>query len=246
MQMSDRSKQVSRLIEEAEKIGFPHALEGNASGHFEPIWGGFGPLTIGKLMRQRPGYFKDLLAKFGIISSETAKSSAEAGYKIIKTGDDLGQKDRSLISPKNYREFFFPHLKSRCDAAHKHDAVVYMHSCGFMETLIPHFLDAGLDGLQSLEVPAGNDLARIRSIVRNKMCLVGGIDSSRVMTFGTPSECEAHVKEQMRNATFLDGEPMKGGYIPGPAHNLIDTPMENVRAVIKAIAKYGKYPLNFN
>ncbi|MHA1617925.1 MAG: hypothetical protein ACTSVZ_01500 [Promethearchaeota archaeon] len=29
----------------------------------------------------------------------------EAGYKIISTGDDLGQKQRALISPKIYEEF---------------------------------------------------------------------------------------------------------------------------------------------
>ncbi len=244
MEMVCRAEKVRKFLEAVEKRGFPHACHGNATGHFEPIWGGFGPTTIGKLMRKRPGYFKDLLAKFGKLSEETAKCSAEAGHVIIKTGDDLGQKDRTLLSPKKYREFFFPHLKSRCDAAHKHGAVVFMHSCGYMEELIPHFLDAGLDGLQSLEVPAGNDLARIRSVVKDKMCLVGGIDSSRVMTFGTPKECEEHVKEKMRKATTLDGETMAGGYIPGPAHNLIDTPMENVRTVIAAIAKYGVYPLN--
>jgi len=74
---------------------------------------------------------------------------------------------------------------------------------------------------------------------------VGGIDSSRVMTFGSPEQCEEHVKTQINKATLLDGERIDGGYIPGPAHNLIDTPMENVRTVIDAIAKYGKYPLVF-
>ena len=238
-------KRTKKLISKVKEAGFSHAVHGSAKGHFEPIWGGFGPLTIAKLMRNRPGFFKDLLNKFGILCRESAKFSAEAGFQIIKTGDDLGQKDRSLISPEDYRNFFYPHLKSRCDAAHKYGAVVFMHSCGFMEDLIPHFLDAGLDGLQSLEVPAGNDLARIRKIVGNKMCLVGGIDSSRVMTFGSPEQCEEHVKTQINKATLLDGERIDGGYIPGPAHNLIDTPMENVRTVIDAIAKYGKYPLVF-
>ena len=49
-------------------------------------------------------------------------------------------------------------LKSRCDLAHKHGAVVWMHSCGFIEEYLDYFMKAGLDALQSLEVPAGNDL----------------------------------------------------------------------------------------
>ena len=140
----------------------------------------------------------------------------------------------------------YPALKSRCDLAHKHGALIWMHSCGFIEEYLDLLMKAGLDGLQSLEVPAGNDLARIRAKVRYKMCLIGGIDSSRIMSFGTPDEVEAHVKSQIKAATTLDGETMNGGYIPGPAHDLLDTPLANVERAVHAIAKYGKYPLNWD
>ena len=222
-----------------EEYGFPHAVHGSAPFHFEGIWGGFGPTQIMKLARKKPGKLKDICKKFEKVSLTIEQYHLEAGVKIIGTGDDLGQKERSLVSPKMYEEFFKPALKARCDLAHKYDAVVWMHSCGYIEELLDHFMDAGLDGLQSLEVPAGNNLARIRTKVRDKMCLIGGIDSSRVMSFGTPEECDAHTKEQIKNATTLDGEIMDGGYIPGPAHDLIDIPMVNMQAVIKAIAKYG-------
>jgi hypothetical protein len=61
-------------------------------------------------------------------------------------------------------------------------------SCGFIEELLDYWLDARLDCVQSLEVAAGNDLARIRGKVRDKMALIGGLDSSRIITFGTPAE----------------------------------------------------------
>ena len=38
-------------------------------------------------------------------------TALEAGFKIIDTGDDLGQKGRGLISPKMYEEFFYPSFK---------------------------------------------------------------------------------------------------------------------------------------
>ncbi|MHA1519828.1 MAG: uroporphyrinogen decarboxylase family protein [Promethearchaeota archaeon] len=225
--------------------GFPYAITGDVPMHFEGIWGGFGPATIGKLARKKPGKLHDICRKFEKVSLLSERNLIEAGYKIISTGDDLGQKQRALISPKIYEEFFYPALKSRCDLAHKNDAVIFMHSCGFIEEFLDLMLRAGLDGLQSLEVPAGNDLARIRAKVRDKMCLIGGIDSSRIMTFGTPDEVEDHVKSQIRKATTLDGETMNGGYIPGPAHDLLDTPLLNVETVVQSIAKYGKYPLNW-
>lgn len=233
-------------IKAAEDLDFPHAVAGGATNHFESIWGGFGAKSLAILMRKKPGKLKEICKNFEKVSIAMEKLALEAGHQIIQTGDDLGQKERTLISPKMYKKFFYPALKARCDLAHKHGAVIFMHSCGYMEELIPYFLEAGLDALQSLEVPAGNDLARIRSVVRDKMCLIGGIDSSRVMTFGSTADCISHVKKQMDAATMLDGERMNGGYIPGPAHNLINTPMDNVKAVRDAIAKYGKYPLQLD
>ena len=238
-------KNAKNNIKLAQESGFPHAVSGSTLFHFEGIWGGFGPMTIAKLARKKPSLLRDICKKYETLTLTVEKYSLEAGHTIIGTGDDLGQKGRSLISPKLYKEFFQPALKSRCDLAHKYGAVIWMHSCGFIEELVDNFLEAGLDGLQSLEVPAGNDLARIRAKVRDKMCLIGGIDSSRFMSFGTADECRAHTKEQMEKATTLDGETMNGGYIPGPAHDLIDVKLENVQAVIETIAKYGKYPLKF-
>lgn len=226
-----------------KRKGFPYALSGTVSVHFSAIFGGFGPSTIAKLARKKPEALKDICKKYEKICLLEERSALEAGYKIIDTADDLGQKGRGLISPKMYEEFFYPALKSRCDLAHKHGSLIWMHSCGFVEEHLDLLMKAGLDGLQSLEVPAGNDLARIRAKVRDKMCLIGGIDSSRIMTFGTPDEVEEHVKSQVVAATTLDGETMNGGYIPGPAHDLLDTPLVNVERTVQSIAKYGKYPL---
>ena len=223
--------------------GAPHAYSGHANHHFEGVWGGLGPITTAKLSRKNPAKLKEICKNWEKVSLTVEKYSLEAGHQIIATGDDIGQKDRTLVSPKLYKEFFFPALKARCDLAHKHGAVVWMHSCGYQEEVIPYYLEAGLDGLQSLEVPAGNDLARIRATVRDKMCLIGGLDTSRVFSFGTPEESDAHVRDQIKAATMLDGEYMNTGYIPGGSHDLLDVKLENIQAAIKAIAKYGKCPL---
>ncbi len=236
-------KETKNKIKEMEEYGFPHALCGKAPHHFEGMWGGFGPNSIAKLARKRPTMLKKICKRYQKICLNVERLNLEAGHQIIKTGDDLGQKGRGLISPKLYKEFFLPCLKARCNLAHKYDAVIYMHSCGFIEEYLDYFLEAGLDGIQSLEVMAGNDLSRIREIVRDNMCLIGGLDSSRIMTFGTPQECKQHVKKQIQAAKTLNGEIIPGGYIPGPAHDLLDTPLENVNAIRNAISKNCSYPL---
>jgi uroporphyrinogen-III decarboxylase len=241
--IADSVEYTKQLIQQAEAIGFPHAVFGNAPYHFEGMLNGLGPQTMAYLMRRYPSKLHGLCEKYGNLVLEVEQLHLEAGHHIIKTGDDLGQKDRALLSPQKYKEFFFPNLKARCDLAHKYDAVVFMHSCGFIEEFLQTFLEAGLDGLQSLEVAAGNDLERIRPQVRDKMALVGGIDSSRVLTFGTPKDVDDHVRTQIHAATHLDGVLMNGGYIAGPTHVLINTPLTNIEAMIHGIAKYGKYPI---
>lgn len=233
-------------IKKWEEYGAPHALIGHANMHFEGIWGGFGPNTIAYLVRKKPGTLHEICKRFEKVCILPEIYSLEAGVKIIGTGDDSGQKERSLIAPKIYDEFFLPALKSRCDLAHKYDALIYMHSCGFIEELLDSFLRAGLDGIQSLEVPAGNDLARIRAKVRDKMCLIGGIDSSNILSFGTPADARKHVFEQITKATTLDGTTLNTGYIPGAAHNLLDVPLKNVQAAIRAIGDFGKCPIAKN
>jgi uroporphyrinogen decarboxylase len=51
-----------------------------------------------------------------------------------------------------------------------------MHSCGFVEPLLPHMIEAGINCLQAIEIKAGMDLLRIHLEYGDKIALMGGID----------------------------------------------------------------------
>jgi uroporphyrinogen decarboxylase len=51
-----------------------------------------------------------------------------------------------------------------------------MHSCGFVEPLLPGMVEAGIDCLQVIEVKAGMDLLRIYREFGDRLSLMGGID----------------------------------------------------------------------
>jgi uroporphyrinogen-III decarboxylase len=57
------------------------------------------------------------------------------------------------------------------------------------------------------------------------------------LAFGTPAQIEEHVKEMLGKLGH------GGGYIPGPAHDYLNIPLENALALRDAIHKHGKYPL---
>jgi uroporphyrinogen decarboxylase len=51
-----------------------------------------------------------------------------------------------------------------------------MHSCGFIEPLLPHIVKTGIDCLQAMEVKAGMDLLKIHKQYGDRLSLMGGID----------------------------------------------------------------------
>jgi uroporphyrinogen decarboxylase len=90
--------------------------------------------------------------------------------------EDMGFKERPFMSPSMYMEIVQPgHVKTVGFAKSKNLPVI-MHSCGYVEPLIPGMIEAGIDCLQVIEVKAGMDLLRIYSNFGDRISLMGGID----------------------------------------------------------------------
>lgn len=90
--------------------------------------------------------------------------------------EDMGYKQTPFMSPAMYRELLMPAHKKTIDYAHSVGLPVIMHSCGFVEPLLPHMVEAGIDCLQAIEIKAGMDLNRIYKNFGDKIALMGGID----------------------------------------------------------------------
>jgi uroporphyrinogen decarboxylase len=91
--------------------------------------------------------------------------------------EDMGFKLHPFMSPAMYREFLFPAHKKTIDYLHSIDVPVIMHSCGFVEPLLPYMVEAGIDCLQAMEVKAGMDPVRIYKQYGGRISLMGGIDT---------------------------------------------------------------------
>ncbi len=90
--------------------------------------------------------------------------------------EDMGFKERPFMSPAMYKELIQPAHRRTCDFAHAHKIPVAMHSCGFVEPLLPGMVEAGIDALQVIEVKAGMDLTRIYRNFGERLSLIGGMD----------------------------------------------------------------------
>ena len=129
-----------------------------------------------------PEWIEDMVTVFSnlILALQETLFAKEGLPDGIWYYEDMGFKERPFMSPAMYRELIFPAHKKCIDFAHGRKLPVVMHSCGFVEPLLPHMVEAGIDCLQVIEVKAGMDPLRIRKNFPN-LPLIGGIDV-RVLT----------------------------------------------------------------
>ena len=150
------------------------------------------------------------------------------------THDDLGQKDRPLLSPRLFKTFFAPARKRVNDAIHDLGARSILHSCGNVTELLPDLVAAGFDGWQTLEPASGIDHRAVKRRFGDQLSFWGAIDNN-VLCFGTPRDVEAEVREKM-----LAMSP-GGGYLAGPAHDYLNTRVDNAIALRDAVIAHGRY-----
>lgn len=90
--------------------------------------------------------------------------------------EDMGFKFRPFMSPDMYREIMQPGHKRLFDYSHDLGCKVIVHSCGYIEPLIPGLIEAGMDCLQAMEVKAGMDLPTLYEKFGDKISFYGGMD----------------------------------------------------------------------
>jgi len=96
--------------------------------------------------------------------------------------EDMGFKDKPFMSPAMYEELILPGHKLLFDDAHARGLKVIVHSCGFIEPLVPGLIRAGMDCLQAMEVKAGMDMPRIAAKHGDQITFCGNIDIRVIAT----------------------------------------------------------------
>jgi len=153
--------------------------------------------------------------------------AAAGRVDIVCTGEDCGNQNGRMVSPRDFDEVFRPRLERFNVLAHEFGAVAMMHSCGDTHDIMPTFIDMGLDVLDAMQPePPGMDPETIRRACRGKLAFCGLISTQRTLPRGTVEECRAEARHR------LDVIARGGGYIFAPAHCIQpDTPLDNILAV---------------
>ncbi len=168
------------------------------------------------------------------ISCHRACVFAEAGVDIILTGDDVGMQNSLMMSEAMYCEWIKPRFAKIISAAKSvnPDILIDYHSCGYVEPLIPHFIECGIDILNPVQ-PECMDFKEIYGKYSDKISFKGTIGTQTTMPFGTTDEVRAAVN---RN---LDIAGPMGGLYCCPTHMIEpEVPWENITAYIETCNSY--------
>ena len=83
--------------------------------------------------------------------------------------------------------------------------------------------------------PLYMDLRYVKERYGDRFCIIGNIDSSRTLPYGTPDEVAAEVREA------IDIAAPGGGYVLASDHSLHDgIPVENILTMFRVGAEYGR------
>ncbi len=149
--------------------------------------------------------------------------------------EDMGFKEKPFMSPQMYRDLIFPAHKRTIDFAHSKGLPVIMHSCGYIEPLLPHVVEAGIDCLQVIEVKAGMDPLRIHRNFGDQIVLCGGMDARNLVA----NDREAIKKELQEKIPILKEN---SGYILHSDHSIpSDCEYETYRFFVDEGRRLGTY-----
>jgi uroporphyrinogen decarboxylase len=159
---------------------------------------------------------------------------------VIVIGDDLSHQGGLTYSPDMYRKLFKPRHRKilRVLKEEFRDAKVLYHCCGGIEPLLPELIDLGIDALNPVQVSAKGmgDTKNLKEKYGRHLTFWGGIDTQRILPFGTPAEVRNEVRRRIEDLA------QDGGFILGAVHNIRpEIKPENICALYEAAQEYGKY-----
>src|SRR5713226_976627 len=103
--------------------------------------------------------------------------------------------------PRWRRNLLSPGSSEMVDAVHEEGGKIIRHSDGNLWRILDMIVETGVDGLNPMEPVAGMDIGEVKEKYGKRVCLMGNIDCSYILSEASVEEVEAAVKECIRKAS---------------------------------------------
>lgn len=237
-----------KMKEKADKIVFEekkaYILGRQYAGIFETsLWmRGFENFYCDMMINEK--YAHKLMEKITELKMEYWGKALETVGKnvlVISEADDLASQSSLLCSEELYKKVISPYHKMLFDFIRKkaqNEVHIFYHTCGAVKPLIPYLIDEGVDILNPVQVNAERmdtkDLKR--EFGKDITFWGGGVDTQKVLPFGTPEQVKEEVKRRICDLS------KDGGFVFSAVHNIqSDVPPRNFMAMWDTLQEFGKY-----
>jgi len=167
-----------------------------------------------------------------------AKWAVKEGADAIFSGDDIADNRGPLFSPKIYRTFFWKPFKKLVHSVKEEGLYYIKHTDGNIWDLLDMLINSGIDCIDPIEPSAGMNIAKVKRMYGDRVCIKGNIDCRITLVQATPKQVEQEVRKCIRVAS------PGGGHILSSSNSIHSSVRpQNFLAMIDAAKKFGRYPI---
>lgn len=173
------------------------------------------------------------------VNVRLAQRCAQLGADFVWTGDDYAGNTGPFMSPRAFKELFWPGL-CRAAAGFADAGLPFIKHCdGHIWPILDLMVDAGITCLDPIDQQGGMDLAEIKAKYGHRIAIKGNVDCAEILPFGTVEETVEETKRALR-----DGGP-GGGFILSSSNSIhASVKPENYAAMLQTWRECGAYPLS--
>ncbi len=185
---------------------------------------------------EAPDLISEWLEALNWAEIERVKETADRALSpVALVYADIADKKCVFFSPRFLRREFFPRLERLVAVWHSYGIKVIYHSDGDLWHILGDLAAAGVDGINPLEPLSNMYVGDVRK-AHPEWILMGGIDASSLLAFGTPEDVRAAVRRS------IDDAGREGKLWLGSSTELHPAvKLENIFAMWDEIERYGYY-----
>lgn len=175
-----------------------------------------------------PECVDELYSKVMAAQTEALKDAVKLDIAGVYFQDDIASSSGPLMSMEMTEKFIFRYMEEGIDIAKKAGKKLIYHSDGNVTKFWQRLYEMGFDAINPMQ-PEFNDFKAFKRLYHGKMGVYGGMDNTKIISYGTVSEVKEHIYRVFEE--LGDG----GGLIMSSHDITIDCPDENVEAMVSAI-----------
>jgi uroporphyrinogen decarboxylase len=185
---------------------------------------------------EEPETIKALVKMSVDVNLKMAKEAAKRGIRIVYTGDDYAYNSGPVISPRQFRDIFYPELKRVATGFKELGLLIIKHTDGDIMPILDMIIDSGFNCLDPIDPIAGMDLRKIKADYGSRICLKGNVDCSTTLSFKSEEEVIEETK------ACLEAAMAGGGYILSSSNSIHSAVRpQNYLAMLDTLRRFGKY-----